>query len=143
MASTMALEKMWEEVTCPICLDPMEDPVSIECGHAFCQGCISEVGRNVGGACPVCRHNFLLNNLRPNRQLANLIENLKQIALVNKEGVQWERCQVHGEKLHLFCEEDSKALCWVCSQSGKHRGHRMVPIEEAAQEYQVRLRTKA
>lgn len=47
---------------------------------------------------------------------------------------------MHGERLHLFCEDDSKALCWVCSQSGKHRYHCMVPIEEAVQKYQEKLR---
>ncbi|XP_054997056.1 E3 ubiquitin-protein ligase TRIM21 [Sorex araneus] len=138
MASAMPLEKMWEEVTCAICLDPMVEPVSIECGHGFCRECIMEVGKIGGGVCPVCRHKFLLNSLRPNRQLANLIDNLRQM-VQDKEGAQWERCGVHGEKLHLFCEKDGKALCWVCSQSGKHRDHHMVPIEEAAQEYQEKL----
>lgn len=44
----------------------------------------------------------------------------------------------HGEALHLFCEEDGQALCWVCAQSGKHRDHTKVPMEEAAKIYQVR-----
>ncbi|XP_004683206.1 PREDICTED: E3 ubiquitin-protein ligase TRIM21 [Condylura cristata] len=139
MASETPLMKMWEEVTCPICLDPMDTPVSIECGHGFCQECISEVGRGVGSVCPVCRHKFLLRNLRPNRQLANLVENLKQMGQNTKEGTQGEKCAVHGEKLHLFCEEDGKALCWVCSKSQKHRDHVLLPLEEAALEYQKKL----
>lgn len=139
MASAMPLENIWENVTCPICLDPMENPVSIECGHGFCHKCISEVGKNGGGACPECRHNFLLKNLRPNRRLANVIDDLKQIALTDKEDAQWEKCEVHGEKLHLFCEQDNQVLCWVCSRYEKHRNHQMVPIEEAAHEYQEKL----
>ncbi|XP_007463105.1 PREDICTED: E3 ubiquitin-protein ligase TRIM21 [Lipotes vexillifer] len=139
MASAVPLAIMWEEVTCSICLDPMVEPMSIECGHSFCQKCISEVGKIGGSVCPVCRHRFLLRNLRPNRQVANMVENLRKLSQDAKEGTQGEPCVVHREKLHLFCKEDGKALCWVCSQSQKHRDHPMVPIEEAAQEYQEKL----
>lgn len=136
--SKMSLEKMWEEVTCSICLDPMVEPMSIECGHCFCKECIFEVGKNGGSSCPECRQQFLLRNLRPNRHIANMVENLKQIAQNTKKSTQETHCMKHGEKLHLFCEEDGQALCWVCAQSGKHRDHTRVPIEEAAKVYQVR-----
>ncbi|XP_004433985.1 PREDICTED: E3 ubiquitin-protein ligase TRIM21-like [Ceratotherium simum simum] len=139
MASAMPLAMMWEEVTCSICLDPIMEPVSIECGHSFCKECISEVGKDGGSVCPVCRHKFMLRHLRPNRQLANMVDNLRKISQGAKEGTQEEWCGVHGEKLHLYCEEDGKALCLVCSQSRKHRDHPVVPIEEAAQEYQEKL----
>ncbi|KAF4009248.1 hypothetical protein G4228_000042 [Cervus hanglu yarkandensis] len=139
MASAIPLTMMWEEVTCSICLDPMVEPMSIECGHSFCQECISEVGKDGGSVCPVCRCHFLLQNLRPNRQVANMVDNLRKISQGAKEGPHGELCAVHREKLHLFCEEDGKALCWVCSQSQKHRDHPMVPIEEAAQEYQGKV----
>ncbi|KAF0881416.1 RO52 ligase, partial [Crocuta crocuta] len=128
-----------EEVMCPICLDPVVEPVSIECGHSFCHNCISQVGKDGGGVCPVCQHTFLVRNFRPNWTLASMVESLKQIGQSAKEGMQGERCEVHGEKLHLFCEEDGKILCWVCSQSQNHRNHHMVPIEEAAQEYQEKV----
>ncbi|XP_021023227.1 E3 ubiquitin-protein ligase TRIM21 [Mus caroli] len=137
--SKMSLEKMWEEVTCCICLDPMVEPMSIECGHCFCKECISEVGKNGGSSCPECRQQFLLRNLRPNRHIANMVENLKQIAQNTKKGTQETHCMEHGEKLHLFCEEDGQALCWVCAQSGKHRDHTRVPIEEAAKVYQEKI----
>uniref|UniRef100_A0A8C6HJK8 RING-type E3 ubiquitin transferase n=1 Tax=Mus spicilegus TaxID=10103 RepID=A0A8C6HJK8_MUSSI len=137
--SKMSLEKMWEEVTCCICLDPMVEPMSIECGHCFCKKCISEVGKNGGSSCPECRQQFLLRNLRPNRHIANMVENLKQIAQNTKKGTQETHCMKHGEKLHLFCEEDGQALCWVCAQSGKHRDHTRVPIEEAAKVYQEKI----
>ncbi|OBS59144.1 hypothetical protein A6R68_09728, partial [Neotoma lepida] len=138
-ASKMSLEKMWEDVTCCICLDPMVEPMSIECGHSFCKGCISEVGKDGGGTCPECRKHFLLRNLRHNRHIANMIENLKQTAKDAKKGTQEDCCMKHGERLQVFCEEDGQALCWVCAQSGKHRDHTKVPIEEAARVYQEKL----
>ncbi|KAM8923599.1 E3 ubiquitin-protein ligase TRIM21 [Lycaon pictus] len=140
MAAAMPLAMMWEEVTCPICLDPVVEPMSIDCGHSFCHKCISEVGKDGGGVCPVCQHTFLLRNLRPNWPLANVVDNLKQIGQNANEVTQREWCQVHGERLHLFCEEDGKILCWVCSQSQNHRNHKTVPVEEAAQEYQEKLK---
>lgn len=130
---------MWEEVTCAICLDPMVEPVIIECGHSFCQECISNVGKDGGGICPVCRNHFLLRNLRPNRHLANVVDNLKQNSQAAKDEPQGQRCMIHGEKLHLFCEEDGQILCWVCAQYQKHREHHTVPIDAAAQEYQEKL----
>ncbi|EHB05879.1 52 kDa Ro protein [Heterocephalus glaber] len=168
MASAKPLTMMWDEVTCCICLDPVVEPMSIDCGHSFCRECISEVGKSGGGVCPECRQCFLLKNLRPNRQLANmvgmlrsgggvcpecrqcfLLKNLRpnrQLAnMVDmlrrqmkdaKQGTQEEQCAVHGERFHLFCEKDGQPLCWVCSQSKKHQKHTMVPIEEAAREYQ-------
>lgn len=139
MASAKPLAMMWEEVTCCICLDPVVEPVSIDCGHSFCRGCISEVGKSGGGVCPECRQCFLLKNLRPNRQLANMVDTLRQMNQDAKQGAQGEQCVVHGERLHLFCEQDGQALCWVCAQSKKHRKHTTVPLEEAAQEYQEKI----
>ncbi|XP_052568167.1 E3 ubiquitin-protein ligase TRIM21 isoform X2 [Peromyscus californicus insignis] len=135
----MSLEKMWDDVTCCVCLDPMVEPMSIECGHSFCKGCISEVGKDGGGSCPQCRQHFLLRNLRPNRHIANMVENLKQTAQSAKQGTQEDCCVKHGEKLQVFCEEDGQALCWVCDHSGKHRDHTRVPVEEAARIYQEKL----
>ncbi|KFO23988.1 E3 ubiquitin-protein ligase TRIM21 [Fukomys damarensis] len=130
---------MWEEVTCCICLDPMVEPMSIDCGHSFCRECISEVGKSGGGVCPECRQCFLLKNFRPNRQLANMVDMLRQMNQDAKQGTQEEQCVVHGERLHLFCEKDGQALCWVCVQSKKHQKHTMVPLEDAAREYQEKI----
>ncbi|XP_034373323.1 LOW QUALITY PROTEIN: E3 ubiquitin-protein ligase TRIM21-like [Arvicanthis niloticus] len=137
--SKMSLEKLWKDVTCSYCLDPMVEPMSIECGHCFCKKCIFKVGENGGGSCPACRKYFLLRNLRPNRYITNMVENLKQVAQNTKKGTQEMHCTKHGETLHLFCEEDGQALCWVCAQSGKHQDHTMVPIEEAAKIYQEKI----
>ncbi|MBZ3869320.1 E3 ubiquitin-protein ligase TRIM21 [Sciurus carolinensis] len=115
MASARSLKMMWEEVTCSICLDPVVEPMCIKCGHSFCQEYISQVGKDGGSVCPVCQQYFLLRHPRPNGQLANMEENLRQIDQNAKKDIQGERCAMYGEKLHLFCEKDGKALCWVCA----------------------------
>ncbi|NXD41820.1 TRI47 protein, partial [Copsychus sechellarum] len=50
---------------CPICLDVLRDPVTVPCGHNFCQGCLQALrqrpgppdGAGAGGAarCPLCQ----------------------------------------------------------------------------------------
>ena len=32
--------ELYEELTCGVCLDVLEDPVSTPCGHTFCRACI-------------------------------------------------------------------------------------------------------
>ncbi|XP_053417544.1 tripartite motif-containing protein 5-like [Nycticebus coucang] len=134
-----------EEVTCPICLELLIVPLSLDCGHSFCQACISEnqkkstIDKEGQSCCPVCRITYQLENLRPNRPLANIVERLKEVKLNQEEGQEVNHCEQHGEKLLLFCKEDGEVICWLCERSQKHRGHHTFLLEEAAQEYQKRL----
>uniref|UniRef100_A0A452GEZ0 RING-type domain-containing protein n=1 Tax=Gopherus agassizii TaxID=38772 RepID=A0A452GEZ0_9SAUR len=61
--SSRAMERLQEDVTCSICLDVLEDPVSIECSHNFCRGCLVAHWREVsaqGYQCPECRLGYLI-----------------------------------------------------------------------------------
>ena len=55
-----ALEKLNEQLTCPICLDHYTDPKLLHCFHVFCEKCLKPVARQTpqGGVveCPNCRH---------------------------------------------------------------------------------------
>nr|XP_014425409.2 E3 ubiquitin-protein ligase TRIM39-like [Pelodiscus sinensis] len=145
MALANPLEKLQEEAICSICLEYMSDPVSIDCGHNFCRACITEYCREKGlGArgplvCPQCREAFHKSNVRPNRQLANIVESIKQLGLSPAKGQLEALCRKHEEKLKLFCEEDGEAICVVCRESLEHRPHTVYPLEEAAQMYKIKL----
>lgn len=143
MASGAPGERLRDEARCPVCLDFLQDPVSVACGHSFCRRCISEFceksASTQGGlyTCPQCRGPFGLDSLRPNRQLASLVDGVRQLGLgAGPVGV--HQCARHREDLTLFCEDDQEALCWVCDTTLEHRDHRTVPLQEAARGYQVR-----
>ncbi|XP_014930816.1 tripartite motif-containing protein 5-like isoform X6 [Acinonyx jubatus] len=144
MASEL-LKCLQEEVTCPICLDILTQPLSLDCGHSFCQACITaktkESTTNQGGEsrCPVCRIRYCTGELRPNWHVANIVERLREVKVSPEEGQKINLCERHEEKLLLFCKTDGKIICWLCERSQEHRGHHTVLMEEIAQDYQKKL----
>uniref|UniRef100_A0A8C9P1L5 RING-type E3 ubiquitin transferase n=1 Tax=Spermophilus dauricus TaxID=99837 RepID=A0A8C9P1L5_SPEDA len=141
MTSTV-LGDIRDEVTCPLCLELLTEPVSTDCGHSFCQACItenreeSEMSQDKERNCPVCQTSYQPRNLRPNRHLANIAQRLREVVLCPGKQLQVILCAHHGEKLQLFCKEDGKLICWLCERSQEHRGHHTFLMEEVAQEYQ-------
>lgn len=47
-------------------------------------------------------------------------------------------CEKHREPLKLYCEEDQMPICVVCDRSREHRGHSVLPLEEAVEGFKVR-----
>lgn len=136
-----------EEVTCPICLELLTEPLSLDCGHTFCQACItgnnkeSIIGQEGKRSCPVCRVSFEPGNLRPNRNVANIVQRLREVKVSPEVEQERNLCAHHGEKLQLFCEQDGKVICWLCERSQEHRGHNTFLMEEIAPEYQKKLQS--
>ncbi|XP_067319465.1 zinc finger protein RFP-like isoform X1 [Anolis sagrei] len=141
--------RLQEDATCSICLDFFQDPVMIiDCGHNYCRACISQC-QGQGSRCPRCRIPFPSENLRPNRDLRNLVEAIQQLSLQPLEKTTRPKpagggpkvCEKHQEAAKLFCREDQAFLCLVCRESRAHRAHTALPIEEAAQEYRDQIQT--
>ncbi|XP_066109335.1 E3 ubiquitin-protein ligase TRIM58 isoform X3 [Saccopteryx bilineata] len=145
MASRSPAQRLCEEARCPVCLDFLQDPISVDCGHSFCLRCISEFcdksDSAQGGlfACPQCRGPFTREGFRPNPQLASLVDGVRQLG--PSAGPAAVRCARHGHELSRFCEEDQAVLCWACDSGPEHRGHRTAPLQEAAQRHQAKLQT--
>uniref|UniRef100_A0A3Q2I0C8 RING-type E3 ubiquitin transferase n=1 Tax=Equus caballus TaxID=9796 RepID=A0A3Q2I0C8_HORSE len=134
-----------DEVTCPICLELLTEPASIDCGHSFCQACITRISKESmisqegESSCPVCQSSYQPGNLRPNRHLANIAERVREVVLGSGKQLKVNLCAHHEEKLQLFCKEDGKLICWLCERSQEHRGHHTFLMEEVAQEYQEKF----
>uniref|UniRef100_A0A8C3T603 Zinc finger protein RFP-like n=1 Tax=Chelydra serpentina TaxID=8475 RepID=A0A8C3T603_CHESE len=126
MAAENPLESLQEEATCPLCLEYFTEPVSLECGHNFCRACISQCweGSATAASCPQCREIVQQRNLRPNRQLANMVEIAKWLSLQAAKGEGGDGvCGEHQEALKLFCEEDQTPICVICRESrASHTG---------------------
>ncbi|XP_040185874.1 E3 ubiquitin-protein ligase Midline-1-like [Rana temporaria] len=75
----MASADLGEELHCSICLEVYTDPVTLRCGHNFCQVCIDLVldsqERSGVYTCPDCREEFLdRSTLYRNITLRNIAE---------------------------------------------------------------------
>uniref|UniRef100_A0A8B9V8Y2 Uncharacterized protein n=1 Tax=Anas zonorhyncha TaxID=75864 RepID=A0A8B9V8Y2_9AVES len=145
MSSSDPLETLRVEASCSVCLGYLRDPVLLECGHNFCRSCITrwwaELSRDF--PCPVCRKTSRRRALRPNRQLANMVEAARQLRGPKRKASPENPeicCQIHGRALVRFCREDQAPACRLCGISSAHRAHQMVPLEEAAREYKELLR---
>ncbi|XP_042310983.1 E3 ubiquitin-protein ligase TRIM39-like [Sceloporus undulatus] len=142
MASTNPLENLQVEASCSVCLEYLKDPVIIDCGHNFCRVCITRWWEDLNRdfPCPVCRKTSRHRSLKPNRQLANMVEIAKQLQVTNKRKIRDENlCEKHNEVLRLFCKEDQKAVCLVCEISHEHRSHTVVSLDDASQEYKEKM----
>uniref|UniRef100_A0A8C9DLZ6 E3 ubiquitin-protein ligase TRIM17 n=1 Tax=Prolemur simus TaxID=1328070 RepID=A0A8C9DLZ6_PROSS len=138
--------KLKEEATCSICLDYFNDPVMTSCGHNFCRECIQMSWEKAKGkkgrrrrkgsfACPECRETSPHRNLRPNRLLTKVAEMARQHPGLQRQDL----CRLHQEPLKLFCEDDQRPICVVCREAKEHRLHRARPLDEAAQDYKLKL----
>ncbi|XP_010224229.1 PREDICTED: E3 ubiquitin-protein ligase TRIM39-like [Tinamus guttatus] len=143
MASLSHLEVLNIDTTCAICLDHLQDPVMIPCGHSFCRVCITQYWKPVTKdfSCPTCRHVCVQQIMYPNRQLASIVETARQLPFV-KEKMQNEKiCYKHHEVINLFCKEDQEAMCVVCAVSHGHLYHTVGPLDEVLKNYKEKLQS--
>ncbi|KAK1328820.1 hypothetical protein QTO34_010989 [Cnephaeus nilssonii] len=131
MASATTSKKMREEATCSICLQLMAEPVVISCGHSYCQACLLSLmgsASSLGGCwnllLPPVPGSLPERQPRPNKQLGSLIAALRSRSRSRsrsreeqeQEQEQEPSCQEHGERLHLFCEDEGQLICWRCER---------------------------
>ncbi|XP_061475355.1 zinc finger protein RFP-like isoform X1 [Rhineura floridana] len=142
MATDNLKKRLREEMTCSVCQDFFLDPVILDCQHSFCSACIAQYWEDSSTniLCPVCKWAISGKRFKPNKQLASFVEITKQ--LNNQERMKAEGkqiCERHEEPLKLFCKDEQVPICVMCDRSKEHRGHNVVPKEEAAQEYKDRM----
>ncbi|XP_014889773.1 tripartite motif-containing protein 35-like [Poecilia latipinna] len=122
-----------EELSCPVCRDIFRDPVLLSCSHSFCRACLSRwwTQKQIR-KCPVC--NCDSDRKEPTCNL--VLKNTCEAFLLEREDV----CQLHSEKLKLFCLDHQQPVCLICRDSKQHSGHVFRPAAEVAQDRREALR---
>ncbi|KAF4083725.1 hypothetical protein AMELA_G00119940, partial [Ameiurus melas] len=93
------------QVLCDFCTDVKQKALKscLDCGVAFCSS-----------------HLDLHNNVQKYKKhkLINAVENLEKYI-----------CQEHERPLEMFCRDDQKCVCRICTVTD-HKNHNVIPLEE-------------
>ncbi|NXO21993.1 TRI59 protein, partial [Cisticola juncidis] len=134
------MDRLEEELTCPICCDIFADPRVLPCSHTFCGPCLQGLLRGQRLSCPSCRAVVTVSGAGP----GSLPINFAVKAIIDKWR-QEERgeaaaqaqaeagtCEAHpGQPLNIYCVQDRRLVCGQCLTIGKHRGHAIDDLRSA------------
>ena len=153
MAEGRIKQVLEKEVTCPLCLEILQDPKKLPCDHVYCRACLQKLStRNVSPAeplsCPECRSvapipNGDVGNFPTAFRLNRLVEAFQQVDVNREETDTAEaaKCRVHAPQLiAMYCETCDKLLCRDCMLATKeHADHSYGFIEEMKKQLGERL----
>lgn len=111
MAELLCLE---EDLTCSICLSTFECPVTIPCGHNFCQECLQVSWADDVFCCPQCRASFSVKpELKKNTVLSTIVETFSSQVLPKSE------VETPGDKVKV--EKENAVICDTCMEAEASR----------------------
>ncbi|TMS02463.1 E3 ubiquitin-protein ligase TRIM39 [Larimichthys crocea] len=128
MATTGNLSE--EQVHCSICLDVFTNPVSIPCGHNFCQSCILGYWKTSPlYQCPMCKKSFYKRpDLSINTVLREIAQQFKEIRVRSVEGKVSEEEEEEEEE-----EEDETEKKWTMERRKKEDEERLLVKDQKQQ----------
>ncbi|XP_076864387.1 bloodthirsty-related gene family, member 30 isoform X2 [Brachyhypopomus gauderio] len=106
-----------QELTCSICLDLFNEPVSTPCGHNFCQGCIGGYwASSAVCTCPLCKRPFEERpELSINRVFAHIAQKYKEMRYGEPPVAKPRQKAVAGAGLQTNAPSRVDVLCDVCT----------------------------
>uniref|UniRef100_A0A8C5PV40 Uncharacterized protein n=1 Tax=Leptobrachium leishanense TaxID=445787 RepID=A0A8C5PV40_9ANUR len=136
----MASADLRAELTCPICTDIYTDPVTLTCGHNYCQDCITRTWDNQEEreySCPECRERY---RVRPELKRCHVPKSAEHVLTEPTTSLENRKCSVHKKVLEYYCCEDAACICVSCRLDGEHRGHQVETLNEASEKKKEKLR---
>ena len=136
-----SLQKLDDELTCPVCSDHFTEPKVLPCLHFYCKTCIANLMKRAKGrpfSCPECRRETNAEgDNSENLPTAFFVNRMKELFSVmkkaeRKDSVTCESCPRHLPAVD-FCHDCSKYICTDCTEAHKLMyllsSHRVVSID--------------
>ncbi|XP_073799977.1 tripartite motif-containing protein 10-like isoform X2 [Danio rerio] len=114
-----------DQFMCPVCLDLLQDPVTIPCGHSYCMSCITDCWNQEEQkriySCPLCKQSFTPRPaLAKNVVFAEMLEKLQKSRLqtaapasvhTGSGDVECDACTGNKQKAVKSCQECRNSYC--------------------------------
>lgn len=140
------MESLAEVFRCFICMEKLRNAhLCPHCSKLCCYMCIRRWLTEQRSQCPHCRaslHIHELVNCRWVEEVTQQLDTLKEVGvgLGGAEGRQ-DQCEVHQEKLSVYCWTCSKCICHQCALwGGNHSGHTFKPLDDIYSQHVGRVR---
>ncbi|XP_063157124.1 RING finger protein 112 [Candoia aspera] len=109
------IQNLQEDITCSICLESFNNPVSIDCGHNFCQDCLFTHWNDSLHSqyrCPECRHLCHPERMKLDTRLKSLVEKIVQLPLLEEVNKKMPTTSlVLGQPVQLVGLDENGDLC--------------------------------
>nr|XP_032815092.1 E3 ubiquitin-protein ligase TRIM47-like [Petromyzon marinus] len=88
--------------------------------------------------CVKCEMSYCARHARPHLENPRLSGHVLVAPIANLEE---RHCRQHRqEQIKFYCEQDDSLVCTVCTIAGEHRGHEVIPLENAQRTKQEAFR---
>lgn len=127
------MESLREELTCFICLDYFNSPVTTECGHSFCLMCLlkSWEEHNTPLSCPECWRTLGAPHFQANERLGRLASIGRQLRsqVLQSEDEQSSCARTPGAS-RVFSDDEQSVINFSTQSHGINRAYFSSEAEE-------------
>ena len=136
-----SLQRLDDELTCPVCSDHFREPKVLPCLHYYCKTCVADLIKRAKGVpfnCPECRRETTADGDNPDTlPTAFFVNRMEELFAVmkkaeRKDSVACESCRSQLPAVD-FCHDCSKYICTDCAKAHKQMwllsSHHVVSID--------------
>ncbi|KAL3046023.1 hypothetical protein OYC64_004102 [Pagothenia borchgrevinki] len=159
MSALSEMDPQDSNLTCIICYEHFRVPVTIPCGHTFCQECITkhwdtQNKADIGLQCPICQQEFPVRPvLKRNVSMSVLAEaantssssssSCREALVMGGDGGRaMLLCDRHKKPMVYYCRQDKMSVCCECAIS-ECAHHVMVMLETERENQEMLLERKS